>query len=206
VPLIRSTRETNEGQTISSFTWEDIGIIVEVTPHINPDGLVIMDVYPEISTLTAETVQMSPTVNPRVIAKRAAQMRIAVPDGRTVVIGGLMEDRLTDSVDKVPILGDIPGLGLLFQRKVQTKNKTELLVFLTPHVAKQPEDLDGMSRDEQAGTKVIGKAVEEGAFEEHMEGMQRGAADRPPAGEAEESVEGADGRQPPAGDRHEPRP
>jgi type II secretory pathway component GspD/PulD (secretin) len=117
-----------------------------------------------------------------------------------------MEDRLTDSVDKVPILGDIPGLGLLFQRKVQTKSKTELLVFLTPHVAKQPEDLDSMSRDEQAGTKVISKAVEKGAFEKHMEGMQRGAADRPPAGKAEDPVEGADGQQRPAGDKHEPRP
>jgi hypothetical protein len=81
-----------------------------------------------------------------------------------------------------------------------------LLIFLTPHVAKQPEDLEGMSRDERAGTQVIGDAVEKGAFEEHMKGMQRGAADRPPAGKAENPVEGADGQQRPAGDKREPLP
>jgi general secretion pathway protein D len=181
VPFIRNTRTTETGQTINTIEYEDIGIIVSVTPHINPEGLVIMDVSPEISTITGDTVPISETVSAPVFAKRSAQTRVAVPDGHTIVIGGLMEDRLTDNIKKVPILGDIPLLGELFKRKVQNKTKTELLIFLTPHVAKQPEDLQPMSKDEQAGTKQTRKAVEEGAFEEHMEGMQRGATSRPAA-------------------------
>ena len=90
-----------------------------------------------------------------------------------------MEDRKTDAVSKVPLLGDIPGLGLLFQRKVTVKTKTELLIFLTPHVAKEPENLEPMGRDEQAGAKIVPEAVGPGVFQEHMAGMQRGAASQP---------------------------
>jgi len=179
VPFITNTRTTDTGQTINTIQYDDIGIILNVTPHINPQGVVTLDVAPEISTLTGETVPISETVNAPVFAKRSAMSRLAILDGQTVVIGGLMEDRKTDAVSKVPLLGDIPGLGLLFRRKVTKKSKTELLIFLTPHVARGPEDLQPMSRDEQAGAKVIPDAVEPGAFQEHMAGMRRGAASQP---------------------------
>jgi Flp pilus assembly secretin CpaC len=114
-----------------------------------------------------------------VIAIRSAQSRVAIRDGQTIVIGGLMEDRITESVDKVPILGDIPLVGALFRHTVKNKSKTELLIFLTPHVAQAPEDLAGMSEQETAGTKLLPGAVDKGVFKEHMEGMRRGAASRP---------------------------
>ena len=179
VPFITNTRTTETGQTINTIQYDDIGIILNVTPHINPQGLVTLDVAPEISTLTGETVPISETVNAPVFAKRTAQCRVAIRDGQTIVIGGLMEDRTTESVNKVPVLGDIPGLGLLFRRTIRKKTKTELLIFLTPHVAQQPEDLEGMSKDEVSGSKVIRGAVSEGTFDEHLKGMERGAAPRP---------------------------
>ena len=180
VPFITRSQLTDTGQTINTIEYDDIGIILTVIPHINPDGLVIMDVYPEISTLTGQTVPISETVNAPVFARRAAESRVAVHDGQTIVIGGLMEDRLVSTVHKVPLLGDIPLLGLAFQRIEQTKAKTELLIFLTPHVAKVPADLQSMSANEQAGTKLTPKAVEPGAFQEHMKGMEQGATSRPP--------------------------
>src|SRR5437588_11437091 len=85
-----------------------------------------------------------------------------------------MEDRKTTTVNKIPILGDIPVLRLAFSRTQIDKTKTELLIFLTPHVAKEPEHLKGMSRDELNGTKLTPGAVEPGVFQEHMRGMQRG--------------------------------
>jgi type II secretory pathway component GspD/PulD (secretin) len=91
-------------------------------------------VAPEISTISEETVQISDSVTAPTFAKRSAETRIVVPDGRTVVIGGLMDDESTETLKKVPLLGDIPGLGKLFQRKTVTTSKTELLIFLTPHV------------------------------------------------------------------------
>ena len=176
VPFIAYTQLTDTGITNNSYQWEDIGIILNVLPHINPDGLVIMDVYQEISDLTETTVPLSATTTAKALSKRAAQSRVAIRDGQTIVIGGLMADRSTDTERKVPLLGDIPGLGALFRRTVATKTKTELLIFLTPHVAKVPDDLKAMSEDEQAGIKVVPKAVAPGTFKDHMEGMRRGAA------------------------------
>jgi general secretion pathway protein D len=129
--------------------------------------------------LTGQTVPISDTLSAPVYAMRAAQSRVAIRDGQTIVIGGLMEDRNTSSISKVPVLGDIPGLGAIFQRRIEDKTKTELLIFITPHVALQPEELTGMSKDETAGAKIIDKAVEPGAFDEHMRGMERGASTRP---------------------------
>jgi general secretion pathway protein D len=178
VPFIRNTRMTETGQTINTIEYEDIGIILKVTPHINPEGLVIMDVAPEISTRTGTTVPISETVNAEVFAKRSASTRVAINNGQTIVIGGLMEDQHRDSIRKVPILGDIPHVGKLFQRSIKTKVKTELLIFLTPHVAAEPDKLVKMSKDETAGTKAIKAATGAGAFEDHIEGMMRGATTR----------------------------
>ena len=185
VPFIRQSRTTETGQTINTIQYEDIGIILNVTPHINPDGLVIMDVSPEISTVTGVTVPISETVSAPVFAKRSAESRVAIQDGQTIVIGGLMEDRKTGNVQKVPLLGDIPLLGWLFRRTVEEKAKTELLLFLTPHVAREAEALKAMSEHETAGAKVVPQAVAPGAFDEHIQGMQRGAAR--PSGEKDES-------------------
>lgn len=179
VPQITSSQTTSEGNTINSIQYQDIGIILDVTPHINPQGLVTLDAYTEISTFTGETVQVSETVSQPVYAKRSAQNRVAIRDGQTIVIGGLMQDSNTKTVDKVPFLGDIPGLGLLFQHTVDKKSKTELLMFLTPHVALQPDELEGMSEQEKAGTKALPGAVEQGAFQGHLDGMKRGVSTRP---------------------------
>jgi general secretion pathway protein D len=179
VPFITRSQITESGQTINTIEYDDIGIILTVTPHINPQGLVTMDVAPEISTLTGETVDISETVKAPVFAKRSAQSRVAVLDGQTIVIGGLMEDRATTGISKVPILGDIPLVGLLFQRSHTKKSKTELLIFLTPHVAEQPAFLQEMAEDEVSGVKIAPDAVEKGALREHLRGMQRGAATQP---------------------------
>jgi len=175
VPFIRNTRTTETGQTINTIQYEDIGIILNVTPHINPDGLVTMDVSPEISSTTGSTVPISETVDAEVFAKRSAQSRVAVRDGQTIVIGGLIEDRKTETVRKVPFLGDIPVVGALFRRTKTDKVKTELLIFLTPHVAHRADDLEAMSADEREGMQVVPNAVDEGVFDRHMEGMKRGA-------------------------------
>ena len=188
VPFIRNSRTTETGQTVNTIEYEDVGIILKVTPHVNPQGLVNLDVAPEISTvLTDTTVPLSETVNAAVIAKRSAQTKVAIMNGQTIVIGGLMEDRITDGVRKVPGLGDIPLLGALFRHTTKKKVKTELLIFLTPHVAEQPEHLQAMSKDEMAGTKAVQDAAGQGAFQDHMDAMNRGATPQTPPGEPGET-------------------
>ncbi|HEY8748508.1 MAG TPA: hypothetical protein VIM11_11075, partial [Tepidisphaeraceae bacterium] len=174
VPIVTASTITALGQTVSNYHYESVGIILDVTPHINPDGLVTLDVAPEISQLTAQTVSIGPGVNAPVIADRSAQSRVSIRDGNTIVIGGLMQDQKTFTVNKIPIIGDIPIIGKIFSRTIVDKTKTELLIFLTPHVAQQPEMLSPMSDEERKSTQLTPDAVGPGMFEEHLKGMRRG--------------------------------
>jgi type II secretory pathway component GspD/PulD (secretin) len=99
---------------------------------------------------------LSQTISPGVTAPylnvRSADTVVVTPDGQTVVIGGLMENRKSSSESKIPFLGDIPLLGNLFKRKMKAADKNELLIFLTPHIVKAPMDLVALSDKEQLQT------------------------------------------------------
>jgi general secretion pathway protein D len=179
VPRITRSQLTDQGQTINTVEYEDVGIILNVLPHINPDGMVIMEVAPEISQLTGTTVDIGSGVSAPVIAKRSAYSRVGIRNGNTIVIGGLMEDRKTVTIAKVPLVGDVPLVGQLFRRDIISKSKTELLIFMTPHVARAPVDLPGMSQDEMRGTQLTPDAVDRGVFDSQMEGLRRGATTQP---------------------------
>ncbi|HLX59738.1 MAG TPA: secretin N-terminal domain-containing protein [Planctomycetota bacterium] len=176
VPFIVSSRQTDTGQTVNTIQYQDIGIILNVTAHINDQGLVIMDVAPEVSSLTGQTVPIQAGVNAPVFAKRSASSRVGVPDGDTVVIGGMMEDKKTESSQGIPVLRKIPGMGWLFGSKTRDKSKTELLIFLTPHVAQAPLSLKPMSEQDTDHLKLLPKAITPGIYDEHMEGLERGTA------------------------------
>ena len=180
VPRVTQSRTTDTGQTISSFVYQDIGIILRVTPHVNPDGLVIMSVNPVISSISDTTVTVSDNEVFQVYNTRSAETEVAVENGQTIVIGGLMEDRIVDTVRKVPWLGDLPGPGKhLFRRTYKQKVKTELLIFLTPRVAEAPRDLRPITESETTDLKAVRKAGGDGAYQEHMDAMKRGAPLRP---------------------------
>ena len=194
VPFINNSRITDTGQTINTLDYKDVGILLDVVPHINSEGLVILDVAPEISALTGETVPISDTAAQPIIAKRSAQTRVGIRNGQTIVIGGLMEDRKTETIDKVPFIGDIPYIGEAFKRKQNKKTKTELLIFLTPHVAAEATHLKDMSKDEIEGSKLVPNAVDPNAFQDHMEGLQRGhQPDPPPQKDDDGTSTGPDG-------------
>jgi general secretion pathway protein D len=182
VPFPSNSRITDNGQTITNVDYRDVGILLDVVPHVNPDGLVIMDVQPTISALTQSTVQISEQFSAPITNTRSAISRVAIENGKTIVIGGLMEDRKDQQIHKVPLLGDIPYIGAAFRRVEKTKTKTELLIFLTPHVASGPENLQGMTDDELRGTKLTPNAVDPGVYEEHRIGLQRGATKVIPRG------------------------
>ncbi|HOE12490.1 MAG TPA: hypothetical protein PLQ35_09770 [bacterium] len=171
VPFITNSRVTSDGQTINTVEYEDIGIILRVTPFITKEGLVEMILAPEISTITDETVPISDTINSPVFAKRSADTVVVTPNGQTVVIGGMMSDNTTETRNKVPVLGDIPGLGLLFQRKVKGSEKTELLIFLTPYVVEGPEKLVDVTAKERSESELMPQAFPEDQFTKFMDGL-----------------------------------
>jgi len=148
-----------------------------VTPFITSDGMVEMIVAPEVSSVSDSTVSFaeatgtngntSATTAP-IINVRSADTVVVVPDGETVVIGGLMQTLKVKTEQKVPILGDIPLLGLLFKHKVTGDEKKELLIFLTPHIVKRPSDLLAHTVNERRKAEAANKAFTEDEFNRYL--------------------------------------
>lgn len=155
VPLITAVRYDTFGNAINSVQYTDVGIILRVTPFITSDGMVEMILSPEISTVSqTESVTISQGVQAPVIDKRSADTVVVTPDSQTVVIGGLIANLKTETVSKIPVLGDLPLLGFAFRSKAKRDVKTELLIFLTPHIVAVPTQLAGLTTTEKEKTGV----------------------------------------------------
>ena len=134
---------------LNSIVRQDIGIILRITPQITEGDHIKLDIYQEISSVKGgQSDQVTISVGPT-ITKRSTKTSVVVKDSQTVVIGGLMQEQDEETVTKMPILGDIPVLGWLFTQKNVTRNKTNLLVFLTPIVVKEPGRLAEITRDKE---------------------------------------------------------
>lgn len=162
VPLISNVRFDTVGNQINTVSYQDVGIILRVTPFITSENFVEMIVSPEISSLDrSQSIPISTGVVAPVINKRSADTVVVTPNGQSVVIGGLMENNKTETSSKIPILGDIPGLGNLFKRKSKTGTKTELVIFLTPHIIRNPMELASYSQVESDKAKTVPNAFTE---------------------------------------------
>lgn len=125
---------TTDNQTFNSFEYRDVGTILKITPHISIERLVRLTIGLEVSALES-TTDFRPTT-----LKRTIDTTVIVDDKSTIVIGGLIEDTNAVSVYKVPLLGDIPVLGWLFKVQKSSQQKTNLFIFLTPHVINNPSE------------------------------------------------------------------
>ncbi len=160
VPFITNSQITNNGQTINTIQYQDVGIILRVTPFITANRTVEMIVSPEISALSDQTIPISPTVNAPVINKTSAETVVVTPDATTVVIGGMMQKQKTNSIAKVPLLGDLPLVGFAFRHTVKSDTKTELLIFLTPYIVEGTDTLKDLSVRETERTDLPETAFE----------------------------------------------
>lgn len=133
---------------LNSIARQDVGIILRITPQITEGDHVKLDIYQEISSVKNQSDTLTVSVGPT-ITKRSTKTAVVVKDSQTVVIGGLIQEKDEEITTKMPILGDIPILGWLFKQKSVSKNKTNLLVFLTPSVVKEPARLAQITRDKE---------------------------------------------------------
>jgi general secretion pathway protein D len=178
VPLITNVRFDNFGNAINSVSYQDVGIILRVTPFITSDGFVEMIISPETSELEQDrsqwvpisTSEQSGTISAPIINTRAADTVVVTPDGQTVIIGGMMANAKGESVYKIPYLGDIPLLGALFRRTTKTDTQTELMIFLTPHIIAAPAQMVGLTQQE-AGKYSAPKTLEDKEVEKFLEGL-----------------------------------
>jgi general secretion pathway protein D len=116
---------------------QDVGTKIKITPHLNDSNEVRLELSEEISE--AQAPQGNAGVVP--ITKRTANTQLTVGDQQTVVIGGLMRNRITHSQQKIPVLGDIPVLGALFRSTQNDMQKTNLILILTPYIIREQTDL-----------------------------------------------------------------
>ena len=171
VPIVTSvTYANNTGTPIAATTPTSVGIILQVTPFITADGLVEMIVSPQISDLSSQTVQLAAGVNQPIIDITQASTVVVAPDGQTVVIGGLIQNQKTGIDTKIPILGDIPVLGLLFKRTQRDHFKKELVIFVTPHVVAMPSMMADAS-NEAVQSDLAKRAFTQKEWNEYFENM-----------------------------------
>lgn len=137
-PVVTSTSTSDGGQQTSGYEYRNIGIELTVTPRINPQRYVVMEINQSADNLK-DTTKIDENDVP-IITKREMKAQIAVASRSTIVLGGLVNNERRKSRAKVPLLGDIPILGTLFRYDKDTDNRTELLVLLTPYVLTTPEE------------------------------------------------------------------
>jgi len=133
IPISQTTVNTSTSDTtLSSVEYVQTGVILDVTPRINPGGLVYLDVQQQVSdadTSSETTTQTNPN-----ISTRSVSTQVAVQSGQTVLLGGLIKQDNSETASSVPYLGRIPGLRWLFGSTTKSKDRTELLVLITPRV------------------------------------------------------------------------
>jgi type II secretion system protein D len=136
VPILTAQNNPALGGTSQNFSYKDVGVILEVTPHINSTGAVELKVHAESSTVVpGETV-----LGGAVFDTRNFQTDLTAKNGQTLVLGGIIQRQISDTLRKTPILGSIPGLRWVFNKKDKTTSEVELMVFLRPRVVKTQKD------------------------------------------------------------------
>ena len=145
VPFVTG-QYTNQGQNavnpFNTITREDVGLILKIKPQINEGDSVLLDISQEVSNLESTTIGGNP-----ITSKRSIKTSVLVEDGQLLALGGLIDDQIRQTSDRVPLLGDIPLLGNLFKARSTEKEKRNLLLFMQPSII----------RDEATATAHTGR-------------------------------------------------
>jgi len=142
VPISTGTFSSviNTGTQSSTIQYKDTGVTLDVTPRVNANGLVIMKLKQVVSKVVSvtdptDTQKQSPTID-----KKEITSSVAVADGETIVLGGLIDDAITDTKNGIPYLYQLPVIGSLFGGTTKSDIKTELVILITPRVVKSKQD------------------------------------------------------------------
>lgn len=152
------TQGTTTSTTADSVSFIDVGVKLYVTPLINVDDFITMKIRPEVSQVsrTLTTFNADGTIRTQVpiVSTTNADTTVVVKDGNTVIIGGLMEDNELNNTEKLPGLGDLPLIGNAFKKTSKEGRKTELVVFLTPHIISGDQEVDDWNRKQIKGLRA----------------------------------------------------
>ncbi|HZZ90150.1 MAG TPA: type II secretion system secretin GspD [Caulobacteraceae bacterium] len=147
VPIVTASSTSTIGTnapTVNSVDYRDTGVILKVTPRVNAGGLVLLDIDQEVSDVAQTS---SSTINSPTIQQRKFSTSIAVQDGQTIALGGLIRDNVTHGRSGVPFLNAIPILGWLAGQQLKTEARTELIILMTPRVVRTGSDADAVTEE-----------------------------------------------------------
>ena len=155
IPYLKETRFVQSstggtGDIIKSYDYKDVGIVLKITPQISQNKYVRLKISQEVTKLVEGGLPEAPTT-----AKRSAETTLIVPNNKTVVLGGLIRNDTEKTVQKVPILGDIPLFGKLFKKETQKSVKTNLLIFITPHIITTFEEAEKIKKEKEKILKGV---------------------------------------------------
>ncbi len=190
IPFQTSEKFDSNGQPIFTFEYRDVGLTLRFTPQINDENFVKLKLFQEVSDVVS--VATGGSKNAPSTTKRSAKTTVVVKDASTVVIGGLIQEGKEITTNSVPCLGDIPILGLLFKSERKAGEKTNLMIFLTPHIIRDYGDLEKLTQEKRAQYdrdilekhRLTGQltAEEEATLEREAEKTSDESADTPAAG------------------------
>ncbi|MDO8349947.1 MAG: type II secretion system secretin GspD [Gallionella sp.] len=148
VPFITgSYAQTGNAATATPFQTierKDVGLTLRIKPQISQGGTVRLQVYQEVSSVLSQTINNAAGV---ITNKRSLESTVLVEEGQIIVLGGLIQDTVTNGEDKVPVLGDIPVLGNLFRHETRRHTKTNLMVFIRPYVMRDNQAHQGLTQN-----------------------------------------------------------
>ncbi len=169
----------NSATTVPTIngTYQNVGIQLDVTPFIGANNLIQMILEPQITSIDTSTpgqvIEGGSIISSAVYApninKRSANTVVVTPDGQPVVIGGLISNEKSVNDSKIPILGDIPLLGQLFKFSAKSNQKSELLMFITPHIVQMPSQLAALSARETGQSQLITNSISEQELDRFLE-------------------------------------
>jgi general secretion pathway protein D len=148
VPYLSQTSQdttTANSPVINSIDYRETGVILQVTPHVGSDGLVTLDVAQEVSGVQQGVTTAG--INSPTFSERAVTSRVAIADGQTIGLAGLISDDDSHGNSGLPFLKNIPLLGDLVSTQTNSRTRTELLVLITPHVIRTQTDADALTAD-----------------------------------------------------------
>lgn len=138
---------------------DEVGLFLDVTPQIDDNGIITMQIHPSISEKTKDSFSPDGKSSKSVIDARELDTMIKTRNGQTIVIAGLITDKLNDSIKKVPWLGDIPVLGHIFKQTIQTKSKSELVILMTPYVLND-QSVEDIRKEHEERLRKAGRTFE----------------------------------------------
>jgi general secretion pathway protein D len=158
-PIVTGTYSYYGGPQ-TQFAYQNFGITLNVTPLINPDGLVVMDIDQSIQSDVGQ-VSVGGGLTEPILANRSANAKVAVRSRETVMLGGFISSQISSSKSGVPLLKDIPLLGMLFTSASKSHDRTELIVLIRPTVLQTPEIAAAAAKEEQEKMPLIKRAQQD---------------------------------------------